>query len=116
MGELKEVLFYVNDGKFDSNFASAYVTISTRNDAPVITLGQDGTVDISLMYLEDQSEPLLPAQYIRINGIYHMYAFMYMRMYACMYVRVCVCMCTCVQPNKQPCVLIDALLLFNLTN
>ena len=101
------MLFYVNDGKFDSNFASAYVTISTRNDAPVITLGQDGTVDISLMYLEDQSEPLLPAQYIRINGIYHIYAFMYIRMYVCMYVRTCVCMYVYMRATKQAAMCID---------
>ena len=80
--ELKEVLFYVNDGKFDSNLASAYVTIITRNDAPVITLGQDGTVDNTLMYLEDQSEPLLPAQYIQISGMYVCMC-VYLHMYVC---------------------------------
>ena len=69
-GELREILFYVNDGLFDSNMALAYITINTSNDAPIVTLGVDGTVDIMLVYMENQSEPLLPAQYIQINGMY----------------------------------------------
>ena len=50
--------------------ALAYVTINRINDAPVITLGANETVDITLLYIENQSEPLLLAQYIQINGMY----------------------------------------------
>lgn len=69
-GELREIVFYVNDGLFDSNMPSAYVAINRINDAPIITLGPNATVDVTLMYLENQTVPLLPAQYIQISGMY----------------------------------------------
>lgn len=68
--EFREIVFYVNDGLFNSNMPSAYITINRTNDAPVITLGPNGTVDITLMYLENQSVPLLLAQNVQISGMY----------------------------------------------
>lgn len=95
---LREIVFYVNDGLFNSNMPSAYVTISRRNDAPIITLGPNATVDTILMYLEKQSVPLLLAQNVQISGKFnHVCTYVYIIVCACVCVlRACVCVCACI--------------------
>ena len=68
---------------------SAYITIIRVNDAPVVTLGLNATVDVTLMYLENQSQPLLLAQNIQINGVY-------MSLCVCMCVYCMYIMCVCI--------------------
>ena len=63
----RSITFTVNDGLFNSTPVTAYVTILPVNDAPLVTLGEGGAVDVMITFMEDQSF-LLVAPQLRIQG------------------------------------------------
>ena len=67
---VKQVEFTVNDGVFTSEPAVACVQLLQVNDAPVITLGADGSVDSVVMYREGQPEGLAVSPHLTITGRY----------------------------------------------
>ena len=62
------VEFTVNDGQFTSDPILACVQLLEVNDAPVVTLGPNGTVDTILMYREGRSTGLVVAPQLEITG------------------------------------------------
>ena len=67
----RQVSFIVNDGAFNSTPVTACVQLLNINDAPSLTLGPNGTVDVVVMYTEGQTDPLFLAPELEIEGIYH---------------------------------------------
>ena len=65
---VKQVEFTVNDGVFTSQPALACVQLFNINDAPVVTLGQDGSVDTLVMYREGQAGGLMISPQLTITG------------------------------------------------
>ena len=66
----RQVTFIVNDGLFNSTPAVSFIDIESVNDAPVITLGQDSTVDVIVIYDEGQDESLVLAPLLEIQGLF----------------------------------------------
>lgn len=64
----RSIAFIVNDGLFNSTPAIAYVTILPVNDAPLVTLGEEGAVDVMIVFVEDQQTPLVLAPQLKIQG------------------------------------------------
>ena len=64
----RQVSFVVNDGAFNSTPATACVQLFNINDAPRLTLGPNGTVDVVVMYTEGQADPLFLAPELAIEG------------------------------------------------
>lgn len=64
----RQVTFIVNDGAFNSTSATSCVQLSNVNDAPVLTLGPNGTVDVQVMFTEGQTEPLFLVPDLEIEG------------------------------------------------
>ena len=62
------ITFIVNDGLFNSTEASAFVTIITVNDPPIVTL-DSSSLNIVVTYLEGQMSPLVLAPQLEIQGI-----------------------------------------------
>ena len=60
--------FTVNDGAFNSTSVFACVQLANVNDAPTLTLGPNGTVDVLVMFTEGQTEPLFLAPDLEIEG------------------------------------------------
>ena len=60
--------FVVNDGAFNSTSVTACVTLLNINDAPSLTLGSSGAVDVVVMYTEGQTDPLFLAPELEIEG------------------------------------------------
>ena len=64
----KQIQFTVNDGVFVSEPALACVELVQVNDAPVVTLGANGSVDTEVMYREGQTDGLMVAPQLTIRG------------------------------------------------
>ena len=64
----RQIEFTVNDGVFTSEPVLACVELFGVNDAPMVTLGADGSVDTIVMYSEGQTEGLLLASQLTITG------------------------------------------------
>lgn len=60
--------FIINDGAFNSTPATACVQLSNVNDAPILTLGPNSTVDVQVMFTEGQTEPLFLVPDLEIEG------------------------------------------------
>ena len=96
-GDFRTISFYVNDGLFNSNMPSSYITIERVNDPPTVTLGLNGTVDVMLEYREGQMMPLLLAENVQILGRFVSYTCRHVCICvnACMFVCMCVHICKC---------------------
>ena len=68
IGSQRQVTFVVNDGHFNSTPATAHINIVAVNDPPLMTLGQNGSIDTTVVYNEGQTEPLLLAPLLVIHG------------------------------------------------
>ena len=67
-GDARVVKFVVNDGIFNSTPATACIQLEDVNDAPLLTLGANSSVDTMLMYTEGQPDPLILAPLLEISG------------------------------------------------
>ena len=67
-GSQRQVTFVVNDGHFNSTPATAHINIIAINDPPLMTLGQNGSIDTIVVYNEGQTDPLLLAPLLVIHG------------------------------------------------
>ncbi len=65
--QTRTVAFIVNDGIFNSTQASAFITIISVNDAPMLTL-ESNSLDTELTYIEGQPAPLVLAPNLEIIG------------------------------------------------
>ena len=65
---IKQVQFTVNDGVFTSGAALSCVQLIQINDAPVVALGEGGSVDTVAMYREGQTDSLLIVPQLTISG------------------------------------------------
>ena len=64
----RQISFVVNDGAFNSTTVTACVQLLNINDAPSLTLGPNGTVDVVVMYTEGQTDPLFLVPQLEIEG------------------------------------------------
>ena len=64
----RQVSFIVNDGFHNSTAAIACIRLVDANDSPALTLGEEGAVDVMILYSEGQVEPLLLTPDLAITG------------------------------------------------
>ena len=74
----RQVNFLVNDGLFNSSHVSAYITIVSVNDPPVLMLAGGGGIDNAVFYVEGQREAVLLAPSLSIQGIILLMHLLYM--------------------------------------
>lgn len=93
-GSQRQVTFIVNDGYFNSTPATAHISIIAVNDPPLMTLGQNGSIDTVVVYNEGQLEPLMLAPLLVIYGkqeliidiiLIHIYIYILMYTHSCVY-------------------------------
>ena len=66
----RRIAFTINDGVFNSTPAVAYVGIRQVNDPPRVTLDANGTLDKMVVFSEGQTEPLILAPELAIQGVF----------------------------------------------
>ena len=65
----RRIAFIINDGVFNSTPAGAYVGIRQVNDPPRVSLDANGTLDKMVVYSEGQTDPLILAPGLTIQGV-----------------------------------------------
>ena len=66
---MRQISFTLNDGAFNSTPVFACLRLDNVNDPPTLSLGANDSIDVMLMYLEGQSEPLFLATELLISDL-----------------------------------------------
>ena len=68
VSDSRYINFIVNDGMFNSSSVAAVVGVVPVNDLPIVSLGVNDSIDNIVEYIEGQSQPLLLAPSLNIQG------------------------------------------------